>query len=633
MTGSTVTANVVNADGSNGAAIGNAPTAADGGFTLTIPAQSGPVRLTASGGTYTSEMNGATIPASPVSILIASPNGGVSGISINPLSTFVDTRTVALIATGSTFNAALGSATSEIEALYGLTTDPGTLVPQYTATDVGTDAGNLGLILGAIINEDQYLCPSAPGGLVTALAQDISDGVFDGMSGTPPAAVKYCNGNLPAIAGTSDFQDALSGVPQLELVTQAFAFGGTGNALTASGLANIATGGTPPATYPTAPLTTIDQAVTAAAPTPVATDTAGPVMNTARYDGAWTNLPNGDFLIAGGGGNSGSTYLGSIERYISATGKFATGLPAMSVGRANETATLLPNGLVLIAGGATNGTTWTNTTDLYNPAPTPGTVTPGPAMTFAREGATAVLLPTGQVLIAGGRDQTTTLNQADLYTPPTSANPIGTITAVASPMAVARYDCAAALLPNGNVLIAGGFGGINQHGPLQSTEIYDTATSTFTPGPPMTDPLGRAAARATLLPNGKVLVAGGVDGTAVVATAELYDPTIAPVGSFTPVPGALSSARKFQAQILLPNGNVLIAGGYQNNGTPTVPSVTLNTTDIYNSASNTLAPGPVMSNARGLAAIGLLPDGNAIIAGGFGSADGGFHRTTDLFTP
>jgi hypothetical protein len=102
----------------------------------------------------------------------------------------------------------------------------------------------------------QSLCPAAPGGLVTALAADISDGKFDGLSGKPPAPVPYCSDDLPAIAGISDFQDALSGVQQLQLVTQGFAFGGTGNQLTINGLANLATGGT--TAYPIAPLAKIN---------------------------------------------------------------------------------------------------------------------------------------------------------------------------------------------------------------------------------------------------------------------------------------------------------------------------------------------------------------------------------------
>src|SRR5208282_2103800 len=103
----------------------------------------------------------------------------------------------------------------------------------YTSGAVGTDSFRLGLILGAIVNEDQLACASNPGGLVTALSSDISDGVFDGtILGTP---VSYCGGNLAAIAGTAQFSDALSGLQGLTIATSGFTFGGANNALSLNG--------------------------------------------------------------------------------------------------------------------------------------------------------------------------------------------------------------------------------------------------------------------------------------------------------------------------------------------------------------------------------------------------------------
>jgi len=128
------------------------------------------------------------------------------------------------------FATALSNAQSNVESVYGLGSGPATIFPSYIGAAEGTDAGNLGLILGAIINEDQHLCPSAPGGLVAALSLDLEDGVFNGAF--PPGCdcasspVPYCGGFLPEIAGTSDFQDALSGLAQAQLVTAPFALAG-----------------------------------------------------------------------------------------------------------------------------------------------------------------------------------------------------------------------------------------------------------------------------------------------------------------------------------------------------------------------------------------------------------------------
>ena len=154
-----------------------------------------------------------------------SATSDISGISINPLTRFINALTLGKLRAGhTTFSAALSSATATIESYYALSTDPAQLLPDYTITGVGTDAGKLGLILGALINEDQHLCPGNPGELVIALALDISNGVFNGRYDGLP--VPYCGGELPAIAGTSDFQDALAGVQRLQYVSSGFAFGG-----------------------------------------------------------------------------------------------------------------------------------------------------------------------------------------------------------------------------------------------------------------------------------------------------------------------------------------------------------------------------------------------------------------------
>ena len=129
-------------------------------FAIGIQAQRYPMRLVARGGSFRSEMDGSTIVSpSAVSLLLPARATSLSGISINPMTTFIDALARArLNAGGTTLTAALSSATAKIESYYGLSTDPGTLAPDYTAVGVGTDAGKLGLILGALIDEDQHLC-------------------------------------------------------------------------------------------------------------------------------------------------------------------------------------------------------------------------------------------------------------------------------------------------------------------------------------------------------------------------------------------------------------------------------------------------------------------------------------------
>ena len=119
-----------------------------------------------------------------------------------------------------------------------------------------------------------------------------------------------------------------------------------------------------------------------------------------------------------------------------------------------------------------------------------------------RQSHTATLLLSGKVLVAGGENNFP-LNSAELYDPAT-----GTWTATGS-LATSRSSHTATLLPNGNVLVAGGFTDQNFF-PLNSAELYDPNSETWTPTASMNIP-ARAVHTATLLLNGKVLVAGGRD--------------------------------------------------------------------------------------------------------------------------
>ena len=123
----------------------------------------------------------------------------------------------------------------------------------------------------------------------------------------------------------------------------------------------------------------------------------------------------------------------------------------------------------------------------------------------------------------------------------------------ASPMSVARTGQTATLLPDGDVLIAGGN--------ANTADLYDPSTSTFTPTGSMS--VARTNATATLLPRGNVLVAGGFDSRdRQLASAELYDPA---TGTFTPT-GSMHTARSGQTATLLGDGKVLVAGGGCNKG-------------------------------------------------------------------
>ena len=271
-------------------------------------------------------------------------------------------------------------------------------------------------------------------------------------------------------------------------------------------------------------------------------------LTTARTSHTATLLSNGMVLIAGG--NDGYDSLKSAELYNPATGAFtATG--NLIAARDTHTATLLNNGQVVLVGGfslLSGITRYLSSGELYNPAT--GTFTATGSLHTARGGHTAILLNTGKVLVAGGNNRSS-LSSAELYNPGT-----GTFTTTGN-LITARDTHTATLLNNGQVVLVGGFNVSNGTTTyLSSGELYNPATGTFTATGSLST--ARASHTATLLKNGTALVAGGFDsGGAASKSAELYNPT---TGTFTKT-GNLNVARANHTATLLTNGMVILASG------------------------------------------------------------------------
>src|SRR5579875_1470362 len=181
-------------------------------------------------------------------------------------------------------------------------------------------------------------------------------------------------------------------------------------------------------------------------------------------------------------------------------------------------------------------------------------------------------------------------------------------------MASARYHATAANLPNGDVLIAGGLNGSY----LTSAELYIPATGSIATLAGSTT-TAREGAAAAGLPNGQVLIAGGYNGS-YLNSAELYNPA---TGSFSALTDSMTTARYSATATSLPNGQVLIAGGY--NGSY------FNSAELYNPTTGSFsALTDSMTTARYGATATSLPNGQVLIAGGY---NGSLLNSAELYNP
>lgn len=330
-------------------------------------------------------------------------------------------------------------------------------------------------------------------------------------------------------------------------------------------------------------------------------------LNQARIAQTATLLADGRVLVAGGRATSGA--LTSAELYDPLTETF-TVTGAMSTSRWSHTATLLPDGRVLVAGGFTgfapgNAQAVTNTAELYDPVS--GTWSPAGSLGTRRALHSAARLGDGSVLVAGGRtchnpppatcDFSVRTNTAEIYNSATNT------WSAAAPLNAPRHTTSATVLHDGSVLIPAGFSAPDPHDTDRTADRY--AGDTWT----LTGNLVRARARqgAMTLPDGTVLVGPGSRETVcgppvcqnggppfsavIVDSSELYTPTTDTwqlTNGKPLVPGRFN----FQ-QAVLPNGKALMAGGF---GGPAGGEALQQSAEVYNPATGTWESAGTMTH-------------------------------------
>lgn len=329
-------------------------------------------------------------------------------------------------------------------------------------------------------------------------------------------------------------------------------------------------------------------------------------MSTAR-DAHAMLIVNNKVLVIGGRVSAGGTTTARTDYYDPATNKFTT-TGSMYYSRSFFPPVLLNTGRVLAPGGyrQTYGGGTISSCEVFDPKR--GRWSRTGSMAVARELHSGTKLPNGNVLVAGGFSNNLILNSAELYSPSTGAF------RVTGSMILSRFGHTATLL-GGRVFVTGG----RTHGDVShfTTEFYDPATGLWSPGSNMNQ--DRYRHTATTLLDGRILIAGGYSSTQVdkLKTMEIYDPA---TGVFTlltdPATGQplqMTDTRMDHTATLLPDGRVLIAGGWS-----TVDGVhrTTASVDVIDPVNWSVTPVTALPVTRHEAAALLLPGGKVFLTGG-----------------
>jgi N-acetylneuraminic acid mutarotase len=347
---------------------------------------------------------------------------------------------------------------------------------------------------------------------------------------------------------------------------------------------------------------------------------AGGDLSVERQDHTATRLADGRVLVAGGIPiltDTSFSYLNTAEIYNPATNSWSDG-GTMSLVRADHSATLLPDGrVVLIGGGSQQGSAgWQRTIDIFNPQTLSWTA--GTNMIASRISHTADLLPSGKVLVAGGNGSASP--SSALLFDPTGNGGKGAWSNAAS-MTNGRYQHQSAVLAGGKVLVVAGHDGTQSGQELSTAELYDPAANTWSSAGSLNYSTYNHGV--ALLPGGKVYAFGGQNssggGTLHSSNGQIYDPA----QNLWSAAGGMSFPRYTHTTTTLSDGTLLTAGGTGTKGSTA-------TAEIFDPVAGAWSLPGSMISPRAQHAASLLGNGTVLVTGGFG---GSILTSAEIYTP
>ena len=361
-------------------------------------------------------------------------------------------------------------------------------------------------------------------------------------------------------------------------------------------------------------------------------------LSVARAGSSATLLPNGLVLVAGGidaDDERSQKALRSAELYDPASGTWrATG--SMASPRTMHTATLLSSGLVLVAGGLCPGLNMTGCPSPIDPDgairdselydPRTGEWSKTGSMTTERFLHTATLLSDGRVLVAGAEHG---MPDAILASAEIYDPADGTWTETGT-MTTGRTQQFAVALLDGRVLVVGGIGPVSatEHDVLSSAELYDPNTRSWTATGSLATPRAQGGT-AVRLEDGRVLIAGGDGpGEPMLASAEVFDPFS---GQWIAT-ASMAGPRVESAAAMLVDGSVLVTGGFS---VPGGPDALLASAEVFEPGTGRWRDAGRMPTARFGTTATVLRDGRVLVAGGIvgPAAPKGVTASADLYAP